>query len=254
MTKFLFLTDIHFGWERKNGHKIPLHDPKAIDAVLAFAKDFKPDTIILGGDTLDCAVISHHNKGKPGKTEGLRLLVDAVEARKAVIEPLEKLGAKRLVYHIGNHEDWLTDLTDEMPGLEGIMDIKTLLKLDKWEVIPQGGYSKVGKLTFIHGDQLSGGEHIAKAAVTTYETSIRFGHFHSHQVYTKTAPLDYKYPHTGVLVPCLCRRDPGYGGGKPNRWAQGFNYGYVQPNGMFNDYVSIIVDGKFTANGKTYGQ
>lgn len=122
---------------------------------------------------------------------------------------------------------------------------------NRWEVIPQGEPSKFGKhLLFVHGDQIKGGEHIAKAAVVTWETNIRFGHHHSFQVYTKKSPKDMT-GHTGISVPCLCRKGPGYGKGAPNKWVQGFLWGYMG-EGMFNDYVSVIINGKSLINGKVY--
>lgn len=251
MEKFVFLTDVHFGYERRGGHKVALHDVKALNATLSFLKDFKPDHIILGGDILDCGSISHHNKGKPGAVEGFRLIADAKELRGLLIEPLEALNADTYTYIIGNHEDWLTQLTDTMPALEGVVDINALLDLSGWDVIPQGGAHKLGKLVFVHGDQLSGGEHVAKSATVAYEKSIRFGHFHTYQVYSKTSAVE-EHGHTGVAVPCLCKKGPAYGKGAPNRWQQGFLWGYVGKGGTFNDYVSVIVGGQTTINGKTY--
>jgi hypothetical protein len=226
---------------------------KAWDAVLAFAEDFKPNTWIHGGDMLDCGVISHHNHGKPGATEGMKLIADATEGRKIFIDPVEKIvGKGDLVYIIGNHEDWLTDLTDSIPALEGLIDLKSLLKLGKWEVVKQGGYHNLGKLTFIHGDTVKGGEHVAKNAVVNYDRNIRFGHHHTYQAYTKTSAIDYKNAKTGIAVPCLCSKFPKYGEGAPNRWIQGFNYGFVDKNGLYNDYVAIIIDGETIVNGKKY--
>lgn len=254
MTKFAALYDLHFGYERKNGHKTPLHDSRAISCALQYLKDFQPDTLILGGDILDCNPISHHNKGKPGRTEGFRLLQDAQECVKEIIKPIEALGCKKKVFIYGNHEDWLNDLTDVEPALSGLLDIRELLQLDSsWEIIPQGGYFNLGKLTFIHGDQLSGGEHVAKSAVTSYERSIRFGHFHSYQVYTKCSPIDVKLARTGIAVPCLCHKGPKYGESKPNRWVQGFLSGYVFPDGTFSDTVSIVTNGRLVGpNGTIY--
>ena len=105
MQKFAFLTDLHYGFERRNGHKVPLHDQRAIDAALSFLGDFKPDTLILGGDILDCGAISHHNHGKPGRTEGLRLLADADTCSTNFIQPLKALRPKTVVYITGNHEE-----------------------------------------------------------------------------------------------------------------------------------------------------
>lgn len=251
--RFAFLTDLHYGYERRGGHKVPLHDPRAFGAAMGFLQDFKPEVLILGGDVLDCAVVSHHNHGKPGRTEGMRLVADAAECREKVIKPLERLGAKQRVFITGNHEDWLNDLTDDQPGLTGLVDLDTLLGLDKWKVLPQGGYFNLGKLTFIHGDQLGGGEHIAKAAVIAYERSVRFGHHHTFQVYTKTSSLDTKLGRTGIAVPCLCHRDPGYAGKRPNRWVQGLNWGHVESDGTYADYVSVITNGRLVGpTGKVY--
>lgn len=254
MQKFLYTTDLHFGYERRQGHKVALHDEKAWNATVKFAADFKPDVWILGGDMLDCGVISHHNHGKPGATEGLKLIADAKEGRELFIEPVESIvGKGKLVYIVGNHEDWLTDLTDKIPALEGLVDLKSLLKMgDKWQIVPQGGHFNLGKLTFVHGDTVKGGEHVAKNAVVNYERSIRFGHHHTHQVYSKNTALDYKNGKSGVAVPCLCTKSPKYGEGAPNRWSQGFDYGYIREGGFFNDYVVTIIDGTCVVNGKVY--
>jgi hypothetical protein len=254
MKKFVALFDLHYGYERDSyRHKRPLHDLKAMSIALQFIADFKPHDIILGGDMLDCAAISHHNKNRPGRTEGLRVLSDAKELRDVFLTEIEKQRRARKSYIIGNHEDWLSDLVDAEPGLEGIVDLRTILSLgDNWRVIPQGGHLNLGKLTFIHGDQLRGGEHVAKAAVVAYERSVRFGHFHTFQAYTKTSALDIKQGRTGVVVPCLCTKDPKYGEGAPNRWVQGLNYGYIQSDGSYSDYIALIVNGRTIIEGKEY--
>jgi len=252
MTKFAALFDIHYGHERRNGHKVPLHDLKAFGATYAFLQDFKPDVIILGGDILDCNPISHHNKGKPGRTEGLRLASDAQGCREDIITPLEALKATKNVYILGNHEDWLSDLAEDQPGLEGLVDAKHLLSLNKWQVEPQGGRFRLGKLWFMHGDTLGGGANVTRKAVTDGGRSLRFGHFHTYAATTKVSFLDENCGHTAVAVPCLCGREPKYGQGRGNSWVQGFNWGYVNSDGTFSDYVSVITNGKFAANGKVY--
>jgi hypothetical protein len=132
------------------------------------------------------------------------------------------------------------------------VDIAHLLDLKKkWKVVPQGESHRLGKLVFIHGDQVKGGEHSAKWATVAYESNVRFGHHHTFQVYTKTSAVEAT-GHTGIAVPCLCRKNPNYGGGSPNRWMQGFLWGYVDTKGLFNDYVSVIINGHSTINGKEY--
>ena len=254
MEKFVALFDAHMGYERDaSRHKVPLHDARAISIAMQFIADFKPDHLVLGGDILDCGSVSHHRRGRLGQLEGLRLLAEAKECREEIIAPAEKLVKGRLVYHIGNHEDWLQDVTDELPALEGIVDIRSLLKLGKrWDVIEQGGLSRLGKLTFVHGDQVRGGQNPALWAVTAYERNVRFGHYHTFQTATKTTPVDAN-GHTGIAVPCLSKKGHFYGQGQPNKWMQGFLWGYVNgPDGIFNDYVTIIVNGKAIINGKVY--
>ena len=252
METFIGLFDLHYGFERRGGHRVPLHDQKALSVALQFCKDFKPDHIILGGDILDCGCVSHHNHGKPGAVEGFRLLADAMECRKAIIEPVEALAKKSLTFIIGNHESWLDDLCEKIPALENIIDVRSVLKLsDRWKIIPNGESHRLGKLIFVHGDQIKGGEHCAKWATVAYEANVRFGHFHTAQMYSKVSPID-QHGHSGICVPCLCNKGPKYGGGSPNKWQQGFIYGYLNKDKTFNDYLAIIVAGKATVNGKHY--
>lgn len=253
--RFMFVTDTHWGYETVGGHKRPLHDPRAVNVMLQFAEQFKPHDLILGGDILDCGVISHHNKGRVRKTEGFRLLRDAEQCHTNIIQPLEQLlpreGVKAFI--IGNHCDWIQDLLDEQPGLEGLVDVRTLLKLGKWGVIEQGHGFQYHKLYFLHGDTIKGGEHVAKSGVVNYERNIRFGHHHTFQTYTKTSPIDAEVAKTGVAVPCLCSKDVGYMERIPNRWVQGFLYGWVdEESGVFSDQVAVIIRGKAVINGKLY--
>lgn len=253
MERFVALFDLHWGYERKGGHKVPIHDLSALGVAIQFIEDFHPHHVILGGDILDCLSISHHTAAKPGQREGLRLLEDAQGLRRALIDPIEASTSHRVVYHYGNHEDWLLDLIDIIPALEGIVEPEHLLHLGKrWEVVPLGGSSRLGKIHFIHGDTVRGGTNPALAAVTAYERNIRFGHFHTFQAATKTTPVDAN-GHTGIAVPCLCRNGLRYGGGAPNKWVQGFLYGYVGcVDHTFNDFVPIIVNGRATIEGHTY--
>lgn len=255
--RFLALFDLHWGYTRRPGrHLGPLHDLKALKIALAFAKDWKPDVVILGGDMLDCGPVSHHLKGKQHSLEGLRLLRDATELRQQVLEPLEALKPAKLVYAEGNHEKWLNDVLEDIPGLDGFLSINNLLKLEEkgWQLIPQGGHYKLGKLYFVHGDTVKGGGAFkAKQAMDLYDRNIRFGHYHSTQTFCKHRPLDVDEPKTAVMVPCLCRRDPAYLKGIPTGWVTGFLYGTVLPDGGFSDHVAIIAKNRWMSPmGKVY--
>lgn len=252
--RFLALFDLHWGYTRRPGrHLGPLHDLKALKVALAFAKDWKPDLIVLGGDMLDSGPVSHHLKGKHHSLEGLRLLRDVTELRQHCLAPLEALTAEK-VYIIGNHEQWVDDVLEDTPGLEGIVSLDSLLKLTDhgWTIVPQGKHYKTGKLYFMHGDTIKGGQNVAKRGLDINDRNIRFGHYHTYQAATKHSPLDVSQPKTAVAVPCLCRRDPSYLKGAPNAWAQGFLYGTILPGGHFFDAVAIIVNGQTVIGGKVY--
>ena len=255
MKKYIFTPDKHVGWERQHNKLVPLHDARSIGAMLEFARDFKPDVWIEGGDNLDCGPVSHWLKDKKISLKDLDLSKDISLYQKIVLDPIHSImdrkGTSRY-WMKGNHEGWLDEFAELHPGMASLVDVRSLLPLQDWTLVEQGGYVKLGKLYFIHGDTLTGGSTVAAQAVTRYEHSIRFGHFHTYQVATKYGMLDAKHIKTGIAVPGLCRRNPNYLEGKPNQWMQGFNFGYIHDDGTFNDYTVVIVNGQFTANGQTY--
>lgn len=255
MKTFLFSPDKHVGWQRQGGKLVPLHDERAIAAMLAFASDFKPDIWIEGGDNLDCGPVSHWLKDKHVSLKDLDLSKDVAAYRAVALDPIAGIMARkgtRKYWMKGNHEGWLTEFGELHPGMAALMSVESLLPLRGWTVVDEGDYIKLGKLHFIHGDTLKGGAKVAEQAVLRYEHSIRFGHFHTFQAATKHSMLDARDIKTGIAVPGLCKRNPNYLAGRPSQWTQGFNYGYIHDDGTFTDYVPIIVHGRFSANGHTY--
>lgn len=254
-SRYVNLFDAHYGHELKGGHRKPLHDQKAIDLVLKFCSDFKPTHLTFGGDMLDCGVISHWKENKHRQVEGLRLLKETDGCMADLVKPAAATIAKegKLVYHVGNHCQWLEDYVDANPSMESLVDLDKLLNLTQtgWKIIPLGGASKLGKLYIVHGDQIGGGIHVAKRALEIYQRNIHFGHLHTHQVWTSVAPLDDE-PKQGVAIPGLCQRNPGYSKDGPNRWVQGFEYGWLEPGGNFHSKVVVMINGRFYAEGKLY--
>lgn len=254
--KFIFTPDHHWGYEIAEGKKRPTHNQAAIDAMLAFTADYKPHAVVLGGDQLDLGAISHWNKTKKLSVEGLRVQQDIDEYGRNVMAPFEDIlaGSGDLFWMDGNHERFLQDVTETDPGLADTLDIRRLLSLEDrgWRYVSVGGHLTLGKLRFVHGDQLGGGDAVAKAAIMEHNHSIAFGHFHTHQQYVKHSPVDAKAIHIGIAVPALANRGPAYGKKRANKWANGFMFGAIFPDGTFTHYVPIITDGRFYANGKTY--
>ncbi len=254
ITRGLFFVDSHWGHEIKCGKKRPLHDPKAHHVLLKIASDWKPQVIIMGGDGLDCGAASHWNANKPRLTEGLRLEKDAADYHGEVLQPLEGLGAKQKHYILGNHEDWVEQFVDSNPAIEGLVSVDDMLGLTSngWDVHPQGSVINEGKLYFMHGDTVRSSTYPARYAVDTYGRSICFGHFHSPQSHTRVSALDTADKHTGRSVGCLCRKDPGYGRGSPNRWAQGFLLFERADDGYFQVHEIAVTEGQAIWSGRRY--
>lgn len=252
--RFVFAVDVHWGYEINGRVKQPLHNLKAITAMLEFSRDFRPHGFVLGGDVLDLGAISHWNKKNKLSLEGLRIQQDMEEVGRHILAPIEDMGAVDQVWINGNHERFLEDLVEAEPGLADTLTIPRLLNLDArgWEFIPTGGHLDLGKLRFVHGDQLGGGDAVAKAAILEHNNSIAFGHFHTHQEYVKHSPVDSSDIHVGIAVPALANRGPAYMKRRANKWANGFMSGAIFPDGSFSYQVTKIVNGRFFANGRVY--
>jgi hypothetical protein len=261
--KFLVLADLHFGFDKQTWYSgrttsKPVHDIAAFNTTMAFARDYQPDIVILLGDNFDMRPVCRHERAKPKKLEGQRLREAFDKGDKFFIEPLLNLkGNPEIHWFDGNHEAWAYQISDEIPGTDGLLDPYSYLRLRNRGIVfhPQGDIMKLGKLAHAHGDTLvrGAGKFAARKAVTDYGSSIRIGHFHTWQVHTSHVLKTSKSYHTGVVIPCLCTRSPHYSNSPLTSAVQGFSHGVVERNGTFDDSVAIIWQGKTTINGKVYG-
>lgn len=258
-SKFIALFDIHCGWEKQNirGKKYTkaTHSLPALRAAVKFARDFAPDVLILGGDQLNCGPISHWHHGHPLLIEGVRLKDEFELLEEEVLTPLQKV--RRKIWHDGNHEQWIYDHVEANPSLEGLVEPKNYLKLEKrgYEIYSQGEVSSLGKLHFVHGDVVlrrGGGVNPARTLVNAYRRNIRGGHVHTYAAHIETTAVDIQDYHSGIIVPSLSSRNPTYAKSCPNNSLNGFLYGYVWPTGDFSDEVVIINKGICTVNGIRY--
>jgi hypothetical protein len=268
---------MHVGYEWRAGRKVPLHDQRAIDSVLEFARDFKPGLWLDLGDALDLGPISHWRKQASDRksVEGLRLDKDIDTYRRDVYTPINDImrdrgslpkwarpqvfdaaGKRRVkrnrIRLRGNHEDWLYQFIDANPELDGLLNLERELdtEAEGWESATQGGVVQFPHLLYLHGDTLRGPSPMS--AVNDYGTNIRYGHFHTYAAVTKHSPVDAGMANTGVSLGCLCNRAPAYGKRAANRWLKGFSYGWMFEDGTFTDLFPVIIDGKFAAEGRTY--
>jgi len=258
--KFVNLFDIHAGFEKRyvgRDFKVfPTHNPQAIAGALEFIKDFKPDVLTLGGDQITFGPISHWNKTNFWANEGGRIKKEMDTLESLVLSPLDILAPKaERIWHLGNHDAWLLDFINQNPALEGLIEPENYLRLPSrgWKIIEQGGMSHLGKLGVIHGDTLGRTGNPARRGAAMYGRNLRFGHFHTYDAFTLYNPVDSKDIRTSICVPALAARNQSYGKGAPSWCLNGFNFGYVWPDGRYTDYTIIMADSKFVSpEGKRY--
>lgn len=259
LKKFLAIFDAHIGHEKglEGGRWIsrPTFNKKAIKAVVNFAKDFAPDVFILGGDQLNCGPVSHWHHGKPLLDEGFRLKQEMDTLEELILDPFKKV--ERKIWHDGNHEQWIYDNVATNPGIEGLIEPKHYLDLERkgYELYSQGEISKLGKLNFCHGDVVLGKgsyQNPAKTLVLAYRRNIRGGHVHTYSSAIESTAVDAKDYHSGIVVPSLSTKNPFWVKNRPNQFMQGFLFGYSWEDGSFNDTVVIINKDEFTVGGKRY--
>ena len=250
---YVFAPDLHF----------PVVHWPTWKALVHFLSENKVDGFVFGGDQLDSQEVSPHTKGKPLLREGKRLKRHTEDFDTLIFSPIEKLLGKGVekVWIEGNHSHWVKQYIEQHPELEGTLEYELVLNLEKrgWKFIPCGRSFKKGKLTFIHGETLSGiGNQVsgqpAKKAVDAYATSVLFGHFHALSVHTRIMPQDQTQKWIGVCSPILGATNPSYLRNRPTAWMNGFTIVEFQDNGNFNVFPIVATNGVFSYGGKTYGK
>ena len=237
----------------------PHTDKPTWDAVLDFVRKNKVGLFVFGGDNLDCASISHHNKNKPIHRPRGQMKKDLDGFRSMLLDPIEKLLPKDCikVWLTGNHEDWAEQLIEEQPELEGMLDFPAYLGLRErgWIVKSQGGYYKHGRLKFIHGDVLTGGQAAPGKALNTFVESVVFGHFHAFASATKILPDSANHKWQAWATGCVGKLDASYLKRRPTGWLNGFNITeFHGKRGHFNHFPVTVFNGRFAYAGKQYGR
>lgn len=243
LDKILFLGDVHS----------PHHDKKAWELVMNVAQDFKPNTIILLGDFLDCFTVSSYSKSPLRATQ----LEDEVVEAKSMLEQLDNLKAKRKIFVAGNHEDRLRRyLQDKAPELFSTISVPKILELDKrkWQYIEYKEHYKLGKLYITH-DVSTAGRYSAYRALETFQHPVATAHSHR---------LSYVVE-GNATGEALCSASFGWLGdvdqidymskmAAKKNWALGFGVGYLEKTSE-SVYINPIAIVNYTCvvEGKHYG-
>lgn len=238
----------------------PEHDAKAFRALLQFLKKNKKRiaSFTINGDGLDCTDISRHTEFKPRlrKRGGWKESIEGF--REDILDRLDEVlpeGCKK-VFIAGNHEDWLQDLLDKAPELEGLLEIPYLLRLEErgWEWKECGGHIERAGFIILHGDQIGSGIHVAKKAGDLISGNVIMSHVHRLSMFSRAALVSEKRKHLSATLPCMCTVAPIYAKGQPNAFVVGFGILEEFQVNRANLYCPVIMDGLFSYGGTIYGK
>lgn len=232
--KTLVLSDIH----------IPYHDVKALEIALTYADEYKPDNILLNGDTIDFYSISRWQKDP----EERNLPQEIEKTRQFVMHLKDRFPEARLIWKNGNHEDrWEAYLWNKAPELIGMseFELRKILWLDDYgfDFVHSKQRIKAGKhLTILHGHEIFGAHNPVNPARTlAVKLKVCALKGHNHQTSEHTdKDGDGKYI-TCWSTGCLSELTPDY---MPfNNWSHGFATVELDANDFVVDNYRII-DGK----------
>lgn len=211
--KMLSLFDIHF----------PYHSKEALELALQYGLDQKCDSILLGGDIMDCYKVSRFEKdprerGLAGEIEMVHMFLTSLR---------EAFPDAKIIWKEGNHEARIPKAgMSACPELFGANFIRTLdevLELDlygiKW--VPDKRPMQFGKLNVMHGDEYggrSGGVNPARNMFLKTRECCLTGHWHRSDNYVGKTLRDR--PLSCWSVGCLCELHPAYC--PANDWVNGF--------------------------------
>jgi hypothetical protein len=211
---------------------LPYHDQKAVDAFLCFARKYKPDVLVVGGDFLDCEAVSRFLKD-PRKVASLQKEFDD---GRDLLRQLRRL-ASRCIFLEGNHEVRVAKhVLRNAPALSDLrcLDVRSQLGAEDWEWVPYPAFAKIGKLVVLHGESYNAGTN-AKNLAKYSGHSVAQGHSHRlSQLYVK----DVQGVRSACEWGCLADLHPHYCH-RPN-WQHGFcvwEHGQLQTHLILNGKV-----------------
>jgi predicted phosphodiesterase len=210
--RVLVLSDIH----------IPYHSIDALSAAFDFAKDEKPDAILLNGDTIDFHGLSRFVKDPKARSFAYEL-----NAFKKFFEVLIQIFGCKIYFKLGNHEERYNHfLMMKAAELEGVdeFSLENIIKAraEGIEVIGDKRILKMGDLNVVHGHEFGGSifspVNIARGLFLRAKVSAMQGHNHQTSEHTETN-MNRQITTTWSLG-CLCELHPAY---LPiNKWNHGF--------------------------------
>lgn len=233
-------------------YHIPHQNDNCIKGILKLMDDIKFDINIVNGDFLDYGCISHWNAHKHKTLEMTRLKNDYIIGNSILDEMDKRLPKHCQKYFLeGNHENWVYDLLEKIPQLEGMVEPKELLFLKKrgYDISKYNDLVQFGKLYVTHGIYATANS--VKKHLDELKVNVLFAHTHTIGMRLSSSPArDVAF--AGYNAGCICDMSPDYMRGRPHGWAHGFAVVYFFQDGSFDVKLIRVINGKFIFNNKIY--
>jgi predicted phosphodiesterase len=240
--KVLFVSDIH----------APYQDNTAIRAMIAFAKEFKPDRIILMGDVIDFYALSSFSKDPIRALKLQKELDEAVSVLRIIRREFPKA---KIDFLKGNHENrlqrFLWNKASELSGLRNLT-LPNLLKFDELNII----YHSTGRMKY-RGKVVKHGNIVRKYSAYTARGELDSTGISGFSVHTHRAGVHFQTneggKHFWYEFGCLCKLNAEYMEGKTPNWQQAFGIGYFKlGSAKCNVHIIPIINGKALFRNKEY--
>lgn len=221
-------------------------DEASVGALWTFMKEWKPEIRVHAGDNYD---FRNLRKGASDE-EKAASLADDWEAGNDFLRRFFDGGASNHFLR-GNHDERLYEFRNSCSGMlrdyatDGIKQMEAMVKKCRAKMLPYDsdlGVLDLGKLSVLHGFHAGVGACRTHAAI--YGNAI-FGHVHT----IETASVASREPAEARSIGCLCKRDMDYVNKKTGklRWAQGWAYGLLFPDGTYQLFQTRNIGGQFYA-------
>jgi len=242
-------------------YHIPFQDNKAVDIMLQFARDYKPNHFVINGDLMDFYGISKFDKNP--ERSGQTSLQQEIDKANDILDKIKKALPIycKIYFADGNHQNRLQRYlwsNTELFGLEVLM-VENFLRLkergikyvtesgDYWKTAT--GHLLLGDVVVQHGDNRLNGASMsqysgysAKNTMSRMNMSTCMNHTHRGAVVYHTTPYVRL---VGMEAGCLCQKT-----GTAD-WQQGFITFEVENKKSYNHKFHLIEKGKLIED-KTY--
>lgn len=165
----LYVPDAHF----------PYHHQGAFRLMIKVAKALGVTMIVVLGDFVDCAFASTHAVHE----SNFASLEEEIAAARLGIDELESVGARRMIYLEGNHEERLPRLIrqnhPQMRSRADNFSIRHILELGKkWDFVPYRSHIKLFDRVYVTHDFGSAGAGALLQGGKVFGSNLIFGHTH----------------------------------------------------------------------------